>query len=106
MTLAPKNAERAGKIVRAAAQLFARQGYHGTSTREIARLADISENTLFRHFEHKEDIFWTALQTSFNGLRIRKELLDGIVSCDTPEVILPQVLSLLIDTVAFKPQLL
>lgn len=101
-----KNSERTDRIVQAATQLFARQGYHGTSTREIARLADISENTLFRHFEHKEDVFWTALEASFNGLRIRKELLDGIVACESPEIVLPQILSLLIDTVAFKPQLL
>jgi AcrR family transcriptional regulator len=102
----PKNGERTGRIIQAAAQLFARQGYHGTSTREIARLADISENTLFRYFEHKEDIFWTALQTSFSDLRIRKDLLDGIIGCEAPEVVLPQILSLLIETVTFKPQLL
>jgi AcrR family transcriptional regulator len=106
MASATKNSERTAKIVQAAAQLFARQGYHGTSTREIARLADISENTLFRHFDHKEDIFWSALQESFNGLRLRKELLDGIAGCETPEVVLPQILSLLVDTVTFKPQLL
>ena len=101
-----KNSERNDRIVQAAAQLFARQGYHGTSTREIARLADISENTLFRYFEHKEDVFWTALQTSFNGLRIRKDLWDGILACEAPEVVLPQILSLLIETVTFRPQLL
>ena len=60
MTNPPKNSGQNDKIVNAAAQLFARQGYHGTSTREIARLADISENTLFRYFEHKEDLFWAA----------------------------------------------
>jgi len=101
-----KNTERTDKIIQAAVQLFARQGYHGTSTREIARLADISENTLFRHFEHKEDIFWTALKTSFSGLRMRKELLEGIAGCEAPEVVLPQILSLLVETVTFRPQLL
>jgi AcrR family transcriptional regulator len=106
MGIATKNSERNGKIVSAAAQLFARQGYHGTSTREIARLADISENTLFRHFEHKEDIFWSALQVSLSGLRLRKELSDGIAGCEAPEVVLPQMLSLLVETVTYKPQLL
>jgi AcrR family transcriptional regulator len=106
MASTPKNSERTGKIIQAAAQLFARQGYHGTSTREIARLADISENTLFRHFEHKEDIFWSALLANFSGLRLRKELLDGIAGCEAPEVVLPQIFSLLVDTVTFKPQLL
>ena len=106
MSTAPKNPERNAKIVQAAAQLFARQGYHGTSTREIARLADISENTLFRHFDHKEDIFWSALQANLSGLRLRKELLDGITDCEAPEVVLPQIFSLLVETVTFKPQLL
>jgi TetR/AcrR family transcriptional regulator, cholesterol catabolism regulator len=106
MAIATKNSERNGKIVSAAAQLFARQGYHGTSTREIARLADISENTLFRHFDHKEDIFWSALQVSLSSLRLRKELLDGIAECEAPEVVLPQMLSLMVETVTYKPQLL
>ena len=106
MASTPKNTERTRKIVQAAAQLFARQGYHGTSTREIARLADISENTLFRHFEHKEDIFWSALQASFGGLRFRKDLVDGIAGCEAPEIVLPQIFSLLVETVTFKPQLL
>lgn len=106
MNTAPKHTERTGKIIQAAAQLFARQGYHGTSTREIARLADISENTLFRHFEHKEDIFWSALQSNLSGLRLRKELVEGIQSGDAPEVVLPQIFSLLVETVTFRPQLL
>lgn len=106
MSITPKNTERAGKIIMAAAQLFARQGYHGTSTREIARLADISENTLFRHFEHKEDIFWAALRAGLSGLKLRKDLVEGIAECHTPEIVLPQILGMLVDTVTFKPELL
>jgi AcrR family transcriptional regulator len=106
MTITPKNAERADKILRTAAQLFARQGYRGTSTREIARVADISENTLFRHFDHKEDIFWAALRAGLNGLKLRKDLVDGITECHAPEIVLPQILSLIVDTVTFKPELL
>ena len=64
-----RNSVRTEKIVDAAAQLFARQGYHGTSTREIARLAEVSENTLFRHFDHKEDIFWSALRSHTAALK-------------------------------------
>lgn len=104
MNLPPKNSERTGRIIQAAAQLFARQGYHGTSTREIARLAEISENTLFRHFEHKEDIFWAALRAGLKGLTLRKELIDGITECHAPEIVLPQILSLLVDAVTFKSE--
>lgn len=101
-----RNSVRTEKIVEAAAQLFARHGYHGTSTREIARLAEVSENTLFRHFDHKEDIFWSALRAHTEALKPRWELLDGIKAGDAPEVVLPQILELLTDTVNHKPELL
>src|SRR5271165_5056607 len=99
MALAPKTSERTDKIVQAAAQLFARQGYHGTSTREIARLADVSENTLFRHFDHKEDLFWQALRARSAGLKLRRDLLDSIRESENPEVVLPKIIDLLVDTV-------
>jgi AcrR family transcriptional regulator len=101
-----RNSERTIKIIHAAAQLFARQGYRGTSTREIARLADMSENTLFRHFEHKEDIFWAALGEGLSGLRPGKHLLDSILECEAPEIVFPKILSTLVEIVSFKPQVL
>ena len=79
--------------------MFARQGYHGTSTREIARVAEVSENTLFRHFDHKEDIFWSALRSQSEALKPRLEMFDGMRSGDTPKVVLPKILELLSDTV-------
>ena len=84
MPSAPRNSERTDKILQAAAQLFARQGYHGTSTREIARLADVSENTLFRHFDHKEDLFWSALRSRSTGLKLRRDLLMESSGATTP----------------------
>lgn len=70
MSLRPRNAERTAKILEAATHLFAHQGYHGTTTREIADLADMSENTLFRLFGGKEDVFWAALREGLSGLHL------------------------------------
>lgn len=106
MAFQPKNPEQISKIVHAAAQLFARQGYHGTSTREIARIAEISENTLFRYFDHKEDLFWAALRSRLSGLELRRDLLAGIAESASPEVVLPQFLAQLVDTAILKPELL
>lgn len=106
MTFPSKNSEQINKIVHAAAQLFARQGYHGTSTKEIARIADISENTLFRYFEHKEDLFWAALRSRLSGLELRRDLLSGIAGGASPEIVLPQILTQLVDTAILKPELL
>lgn len=99
-----RNTDQKNKIVHVAGQLFAHQGYHGTSTREIARIAEISENTLFRYFEHKEDLFWAALGTRLSGFKLRKELLLDIGEGADPEIVLPQILGQLVDTLIRDPE--
>jgi AcrR family transcriptional regulator len=44
------------KILKAAQKLFARNGYDGTTTKELAEKAGIAEGTLFRHFTNKKAI--------------------------------------------------
>lgn len=95
---------RTERIVDAAAQLFARRGYHATSTREIARLAGVSENTLFRHFDRKENLFWSTLRSRMAALNPKGDLLSGIRAGDAPAVVLPQIFELLTDTVCRKPE--
>jgi AcrR family transcriptional regulator len=90
----------------AAAQLFARQGYHGTSTREIARLADVSENTLFRHFDRKEDVFWSALRMRCAAIKLRRDMVDGMQHGHAPEVVLPKLIGFLTDILNYSPDLL
>jgi AcrR family transcriptional regulator len=106
MPVTPKNSVRTDKIIQAAGKLFARQGYHGTTTREIARLADVSENTLFRHFDNKEELFWSSLHAYSAGLKFRQDVLKGLTQCDSPEVVLPKIVEMLADTVNYQPELL
>jgi AcrR family transcriptional regulator len=101
----PRKSDVPARIVRAAVALFSRQGFHGTSTRDIARLADVSEVTVYRYFEHKEDIFWSALASCFSTIKPRLGLLNSNPGADSPEIILPRVLSLLIDAANFSPEL-
>jgi len=100
-----KNSATSEKIVLSAAQLFARQGYHGTSTRDIARLAGVSENTLFRHFERKEDLFWSALRWHSSALKMRRDLVEGIAQGQAPELILPKILEMMADLMTYRPEL-
>ncbi|PPS45137.1 TetR/AcrR family transcriptional regulator [Chroococcidiopsis sp. TS-821] len=44
------------RILKAAQRLFARQGYDGTTTRDLAVAAGVAEGTLFRHFANKKAI--------------------------------------------------
>ena len=101
----PRKTEVPSRITRAAIALFSRQGYHGTSTRDIARLADVSEVTLFRYFEHKEDIFWAALESCFDSVQPRFSALELNSRKAAPEVFVPRILNILIDTATFSPEL-
>jgi TetR/AcrR family transcriptional regulator, acrAB operon repressor len=49
------------KILEAALRLFSRQGYRGTSIREIADAAGISTGNLYHQFPDKESLFRTLL---------------------------------------------
>ena len=49
--------DRQASIITAAASLFAKNGFNGTTTREIARTAGISEALLFKHFPTKRALY-------------------------------------------------
>lgn len=53
--------ERRSAIIRAVRDVFAQKGFHGTTTRELARAAGVSEALLFKHFPNKEALF-SAMQ--------------------------------------------
>jgi len=105
MSPAPKISVRTGKLIQAAGTLFARQGYHGTSTREIALLAGVSENTIFRHFTSKEDLFWATIRFHSAELKLRRDLLQKMEKCGPLNVVLPKIIDLLTETVNYKPEL-
>lgn len=55
-------------LLDAARDLFARQDYRSTTTREIAELAGVAEHLLFRHFGSKAALFHEALVVPFVDL--------------------------------------
>jgi len=59
--------ERRKAIVRAAVPLFARKGFAGTTTRELAEAAGISEALLFRHFPSKQLLYREILRLGCEG---------------------------------------
>jgi AcrR family transcriptional regulator len=59
--------ERRKAIVAAAVPLFARKGFAGTTTRELAEAANISEALLFRHFPSKKHLYSEILRLGCEG---------------------------------------
>jgi AcrR family transcriptional regulator len=55
--------ERRAAIIQAVRRAFAEKGFHGTTTRELADAAGVSEALLFKHFPTKEALF-SAMQLS------------------------------------------
>lgn len=54
--------ERRQQIVEAAIDLFSRKGFRGTTTREIAEAAGISEAMIFKHFATKQELYSAIIE--------------------------------------------
>jgi len=59
--------DRRRAIVSAAVPLFARKGFAGTTTRELAAAAGVSEALLFRHFPSKQSLYREILLSGCEG---------------------------------------
>jgi AcrR family transcriptional regulator len=61
-------------LLKAAAAAFNEKGYVGTSTREIAERAEVSETLMFRYFGSKAELFRVSMVAPF------VEFVDGFVA--------------------------
>ena len=59
---------RPGTILQAATTVFLRNGYLGTSMDEIAALAGVSKQTVYKHFTDKERLFSQIVTATVNEL--------------------------------------
>ncbi|WP_455244859.1 TetR/AcrR family transcriptional regulator [Petrachloros mirabilis] len=57
----PTSQERQAGLIAAAASLFAAKGFNGTTTKEIARAAGVSEALVFKHFPTKRALYAAIL---------------------------------------------
>src|SRR5207237_7962338 len=53
--------ERRLQILRVAMRVFSQSGFRGTTTKEIAMAAGVSEAMVFRHFATKEELYSAIL---------------------------------------------
>lgn len=64
------------RILQAALRLFARKGYDGTTTKDLAEKAKVAEGTIFRHFNNKKAIL---IELATNGwIEILTDLLTEL----------------------------
>ena len=61
--------ERRAQILAVAVSLFSKRGFRGTTTKEIAQAAGVSEAMVFRHFATKEELYTAILNRKCSGGR-------------------------------------
>src|SRR5579859_2435294 len=99
------------KILEAAERLMKLKGLSRVTTKEIARETGLSEGALYRHFEHKEEVFFAVLkkhlpvfleifQTHVAGTGSVSENLEAIAlaAIQYYELLLPMSASFFADT--------
>ena len=103
------NSERGGaeeRILLSAAGLFAKLGYNGASTRDIAAEAGVNEVTIYRHYPRKRDLYLAVLDAELQQVKLRGDLLGGIAEATDGRTALERALELIAATLMQKPQLL
>lgn len=70
--------ERRQQIVTVAGALFARQGFQGTTTRQVAERAKVNEAILFRHFSSKKDLYWAVIEEKCAAMKGHELLVDQL----------------------------
>lgn len=94
------------RMVEAAVELFADQGFAATTTRQIAHRARINEVSIYRHFSRKQKLFWTALQSRLECLHLRDELATGLAQDWDPEIVVPLMVRFLVQATTRYPELM
>jgi AcrR family transcriptional regulator len=94
------------RILSTAASLFAKSGYNGVSTREIAAEAAVNEVTIYRHFPRKRDLYLAVLSAELQRVHLRGELLARLAEAKNGRAALTCAFELIATTLLQQPQLL
>ncbi|MGB0036246.1 MAG: TetR/AcrR family transcriptional regulator [Candidatus Acidiferrales bacterium] len=81
------SADRRQQIIDIAMRLFAKNGFRGTTTREIAKLAHVNEAILFRHFRYKEDLYWAVVESGCRKGRSHQEFREMLNEAEPREAL-------------------
>jgi AcrR family transcriptional regulator len=102
----PKGRGAGERILSTATVLFARFGYNGVSTRDVASAAHVNEVTVYRHYPRKHDLYLAVLESELQQLRFRGDLLARIAEAPDGRTALERAFELLTKTVMHRPEIL
>lgn len=77
MTKEEQNKSTKEKILEVATKLFAKNGFSGTSVREIVTSADVNLAAINYHFKNKESLYWKVFEHNYYVIK------NGVHQCGT-----------------------
>lgn len=98
--------QRRDQLIEVAVDLFSRKGFNGTTTREIAAAAGVTEAVIFRHFETKEDLYTAIIDRRLNSPDAAKWVaeLRAVMDRNDDEAVIRLLLSAIISTHKSDPR--
>lgn len=85
--------ERNEEIIKIATDLFSEKGYDNTTTRELAKAAELSSAGLYYFFQNKEEILFTILNLALS--RFLESVSSAINSDDDPQTNITRIIDYL-----------
>ena len=64
-----ENLERRSRILVAAKDTFAKEGFRNSEVKTIAKLAGVGKATIYKHFESKDQLLLTIVDENFKAMR-------------------------------------
>ena len=102
----PGKADAESRIMASAAALFAKFGYNGVSTRDIAAEAEVNEVTIYRHYPKKRDLYLAVLDTELRQVKLRGDLLARIAAAEDARAALASTFDMIASSLTERPELL
>jgi AcrR family transcriptional regulator len=94
------------RILTTATELFARFGYNGVSTRDVASAAGVNEVTVYRHYPRKHDLYLAVLESELQQLRFRGDLLARVAEAPNGRAAVARAFELLTKTLMHRQEIL
>lgn|ERR1039458_8425591 len=93
------------RVIAAAVTLFARAGFNGVTTKEIAQSADVSGGNIYRYFPTKRDLFLCALESELQKLSVRAQQREPAMIAADSRTALRAVVKTITTTMVTQPDL-
>jgi AcrR family transcriptional regulator len=93
------------RMMAAAVHLFARSGYNGTTTKEISKLANVSESNLFRCFSTKRNLFLSAIEHELKKVSGGADDVVRAINASDTHNALSSVFRFISEAIARQPEL-